>query len=270
LSPGLPVIGLGALFCVLSALAAPIIEVGRIAQGHSSVASWLRVGRQFALAVAMIAALAVTLHFVYALVAWIGSPELSPSGALAMPSVLLGMSVGLLAALLAAAKGLQLAVRIRSVHLPPPAVRARVLPRRLLLQGAGILAAAWFPLLGFGLSPLSDGVVSRGPVPAVERPAVADVAGVVSPRKRVFDVPGHEPAPEAGAVPMVDGDDGSSAAPSSSGEEFVVQAPEHEAASEGDTGGSGGVTSTGGLAVSRDTAVNSQVLGTGGVVAPSR
>jgi hypothetical protein len=170
LSPGLPVIGLGALFCILSGLAAPVIEVGRIARGQSSVPSWRRVGRQFGLAVAMIAALAVTLHLVYALVAGIGSPELSPGGTVAMPSVLLGMSVGLLAALLAGAKALQLAVRTRSAHPPPPAVRATVLPRRWLLQGAGILAAAWFPLLVFGLSPLSEGMVSRARFPRWNAP----------------------------------------------------------------------------------------------------
>lgn len=268
MSPGLPVIGLGALFCILSGLAAPVIEVGRIARGQSSFPSWRRVGRQFGLAVAMIAALAVTLHLVYALVAGIGSPELSPGGTVAMPSVLVGMSVGLLAALLAGAKGLQLAVRTRSAHPPPPAVRATVLPRRWLLQGAGILAAAWFPLLVFGLSPLSEGIVSRGAVPAVERPATADVAEVVSPRKRVFDSPGREPAREAGVVPIADGNDGSPPAQSTGGEELVEQAPEYEAAPGNDTTGNGGVPS--GVAVSHDTGGNGSVPSTGGVAAVSK
>ncbi|HEX2311087.1 MAG TPA: hypothetical protein VHH91_10240, partial [Vicinamibacterales bacterium] len=105
MTPGLPGIGLGALFCILSALAAPLVELARTARGQSGVANWGRVGRQFALAVAIIAAFDVTLWLVYALVAGIGFPELTPGGALALPSVLIGMSVGLLAALLAGAKG---------------------------------------------------------------------------------------------------------------------------------------------------------------------
>ena len=226
MSPGLPGIGLGALFCILSALAAPLVELARTASGQSGVANWGRVGRQFALAVAIIAAFDVTLWLVYALVAGIGFPELTPGGALALPSVLIGMSVGL-RALLAGAKGMELAVPIRSGHLPPVPVRAKLLPRRLLLQGAGVLVAAWFPLLGFGaagLSTLSDGVVSR-PGPAVERGAGADVAGAVSARKRSVDATGDEPVPEASVAPLADGSDGSSPASSSDGEGGCRWAP---------------------------------------------
>ena len=118
---------------------------------------------------------------------------------------------------------------IRSGHLPPVPVRAKVLPRRLLLQGAGVLVAAWFPLLGFGaagLSPLSDGVVSR-PAPAVERSAGADVAGAVSARKRGVDATGDEPVPEASVAPLADGSDGSSPASSSGGEGAGVPLAPH-------------------------------------------
>jgi hypothetical protein len=216
--------------------------------------------------VAIIAAFDVTLRVVYALVAGIGFPELTPGGTLPLPSAMIGMSVGLLAALLAGAKGMELAVRSRSGHLPPLPVRARVLRRRLLLQGAGVLVAAWFPLLGFGvagLSPLSDGVVSR-PKQAVGRSAGADVAGSVSARKRRVDSTGVAPIPEASAAPIADGSDGSSPALSSGGEgagaldppsvpgnELVEQAPEYEA--EGEAGGNGQVAGTGGVAVSRET-----------------
>lgn len=282
MSPGLPGIGLGALFCILSALAAPLVELARTASGQSGVANWGRVGSQFALAVAIIAAFDVTLWLVYALVAGIGFPELTPGGALALPSVLIGMSVGLLAALLAGAKGMELAVPIRSRHLPPLPVRTKVRPRRLLLQGAGVLVAAWLPLLGFGaagLSPLSDGVVSR-PAPAVERSAGADVAGAVSARKRSVDSTGDESAPEASVVPLADGSDGSTPASSSGGEgdgavgppslpgnELVEQTLEQEAP-EGGTGGNGRLPGTGGVAVS-DTAGSGRVPTTGGVAAPS-
>lgn len=265
--------GLGALFCILSAMAAPVVELGRAARAQTSVASWRRVGRQFALAVAMIAAFDVTLWLVYALVAGIGFPELSPGGALALPSVLIGTSVGLLAALLAGAKVMELAVRPRSGHLPPPPVRARVLPRRLLLQGAGVLAAVWFPLLGFGadgLSPLSDAVVSRGPMPAVERFAGADVAGAVSARNRVVDSPGDEPVPDRSSPASSSGGEGDGAVgPSSLPGDELEQAPEYEPATESDTGGNGQSPRTGGVAVPSDTGGNGQVPTTGGMAAPA-
>jgi hypothetical protein len=268
----MPVIGLGALFCILSAVVAPIIEVGRIARGRSSVASWLRVGRQFGLAVAMLAALAVTLHLVYALVAGIGFPELSPGDALVMPSVLIGTSVALLAAILTAAKGLQLAVHTRPGHLPPLALRTRTVPGRLFLQGAGVLVAVWFPLLGFGaagLSTRSEGVVSRGPIPAVERAAGADVAGVVSPLERVFDSRRHEQVGEAGVVPTADANDASLPPPTSSEGQLVEQTPQNQAAPAGDTTENGGIPRTDGPTVSNDTGGSAQVTTTGGVAAPA-
>ena len=119
----------------------------------------------------------------------------------------------------------QLALRTRSAHLPPLPVRAKVLPRRLLLQGAGVLVAAWFPLLGFGvagLSPLSDGVVSR-PAPPVERSAGADVAGAVSARKRGVDSTSDEPVPEASVAPLADGS--AAGPPSLPGSELANRRP---------------------------------------------
>jgi cellulose synthase/poly-beta-1,6-N-acetylglucosamine synthase-like glycosyltransferase len=164
-------------------------------------------------------------------------------------------------ALLAGVKGMKPAVRTRSAHLPPPADRVSVPPRRLLLQGASVLGAAWFPLLAFGateLSPLSDGVVSRGPAPTVERSAGADVAAVVSARKRVVDSPGDEPVREASVAPIADGNDPSSP-PSLPGDALVEPTPEYDAAPEGDTGGNA-------AAPGIDTRGN----GTGGVAAFSK
>ncbi|MGH2994335.1 MAG: hypothetical protein ACRDL1_12485 [Solirubrobacterales bacterium] len=272
MSPGLPVIGLGALFCVISALAAPVVELGRVARGQSSVASWMRVGRQFALAVAMIVAFVLTLWLVYALVTGSGVAGLSPGGAVALPSVLIGMSVGLLAALLAGAKGMELAMRTRLPHPPPLAVPARMPRRRSLLQGAGVLAAVWFPLLGFGADGLSsDGVVSRGPVPAVERSASAEVAGAVSARKRVADSAGDEPVPDGSSPASSSGGEGDGAVgPSSLPGDELELAAEYEAAPEGDTGGSGRVPRTGGVAISSETGGNGPVPRTGGVAAPSK
>lgn len=57
MSAGLPGLGLGGLFFILSALALPLFELARTARGESSAQSWLAVARQFGLAVAMIAAI---------------------------------------------------------------------------------------------------------------------------------------------------------------------------------------------------------------------
>ena len=280
MSPGLPGIGLGAL-SILSALAAPLVELARTASGPERRGQlgprWeavrARCGDHRRVRCHAMARLRARRRDRVS--------RIDSGGALALPSVLIGMSVGLLAALLAGAKGMELAVPIRSGHLPPVPVRAKLLPRRLLLQGAGVLVAAWFPLLGFGaagLSTLSDGVVSR-PGPAVERGAGADVAGAVSARKRSVDATGDEPVPEASVAPLADGSDGSSPASSSDGEgagavgppslpgtELVEQAPEQEAP-EGDTGGTGRVPGTGGVAVS-DTGGNGRVPTTGGAPPP--
>jgi hypothetical protein len=129
-SAGLPGIALGGIFFILSALAAPLVELVRTAQGQSSVARWLHLGRQFALAVAMIAAIDVTLRLVYMSVSAIGLTDQSPGGALAFALVPSGMSAGLLATLLAGAKGMQLWARARAEHPPPLRIRARLVSRQ--------------------------------------------------------------------------------------------------------------------------------------------
>jgi hypothetical protein len=94
MSAGLPGLGLGGLFFVLSALVAPVVELRRTAQGRSSRAAWRQVGRQFALAVVMVAVVA---PFV--------------------PWAPVGITTALLVAVLLAAKGAQLALRgARSVR----------------------------------------------------------------------------------------------------------------------------------------------------------
>ena len=88
MSAGLPGLGLGGLFFVLSALFAPVVELRRTAQGRSSAAAWRQVGRQFALAAAMVAVVA---PFV--------------------PLVPLGITTALLGVVLLAAKGAELGLR---------------------------------------------------------------------------------------------------------------------------------------------------------------
>ncbi len=88
MSAGLPGFGLGGLFFVLSALIAPAIELGRTARGQSSARAWRQVGRQFAIATAMVAA-----------VAWM------------VPLKPIGITTAVLVAILLLAKGAQLTLR---------------------------------------------------------------------------------------------------------------------------------------------------------------
>ena len=88
MSAGLPGVGLGGLFFVISALVAPLVELRRAARGESSAAAWRQVGRQFALAAAMVAVVAPL-----------------------VPLAAVGITLGLLVAVLAGAKSAQLGLR---------------------------------------------------------------------------------------------------------------------------------------------------------------
>jgi hypothetical protein len=97
MSAGLPGLGLGGLFFVISALVAPVVELHRTAQGRSSLAAWRQVGRQFAIAVVIVAVVAPL-----------------------VPLTPIGITTALLAAILLAAKaaqlGLRAAVRVRALR----------------------------------------------------------------------------------------------------------------------------------------------------------
>ncbi|HVM35602.1 MAG TPA: hypothetical protein VM784_09675 [Actinomycetota bacterium] len=54
MSAGLPGIGIGGLFFILSALCMPFVEIGRTIRGASSAARWRVVGRQSAMAWAIV------------------------------------------------------------------------------------------------------------------------------------------------------------------------------------------------------------------------
>jgi hypothetical protein len=84
----MPGLGLGGLFFVLSALVAPVVELRRTVRGRSSAAAWRQVGRQFAVAVVMVAVVA---PFV--------------------PWAPVGITTALLLTVLLAAKGAQLTLR---------------------------------------------------------------------------------------------------------------------------------------------------------------
>ena len=58
MTAGLPGVGIGGLFYLISALLMPFVELVRTVRGRSSLARWAVVARQFAMAVVMVLALA--------------------------------------------------------------------------------------------------------------------------------------------------------------------------------------------------------------------
>jgi hypothetical protein len=118
MSAGLPGIGLGGLFFIISALLAPLVELARTVRGTSSAAAWAGVGRNFALAVAMIAAIELTLRLAEVVIA--GAAEgpgvaqaENEGGAIALPPLPVVLTATLLAAVLCGAKLMQLAAAAR-------------------------------------------------------------------------------------------------------------------------------------------------------------
>lgn len=111
MSAGIPGLGLGGLFYLLTALFAPVIELGRTLRGRSSRAAWRGVGRQFAIALTMIVAVDLALRAVLLVLSLAGLTEAPPLGDVTvLPLMPIGLAAGLLAVLLATAKGLELVV----------------------------------------------------------------------------------------------------------------------------------------------------------------
>lgn len=101
MSAGLPGFGLGGLFFVICALLAPIPELVRTARGTSSAGAWRRVMRQFAVAVTMVAVFELTRRALGGMI----SGEVELRG--------IAVTVVVLAAVLGAAKALELALLLR-------------------------------------------------------------------------------------------------------------------------------------------------------------
>jgi len=114
MSPGLPGLGLGGLFFVITALLAPAIELWRTVRGESSAGAWARVGRQFSLAVVMVGAIDLTLRGALALA---GARGWDAGAVMALPGAALAITVALLAVVVVGAKCLQLALRARALAL---------------------------------------------------------------------------------------------------------------------------------------------------------
>lgn len=98
MSAGLPGIGLGGLFFIFSALAAPFPELWRTARGRSSVAAWRAILRQLAQALTMIVAVDLVLG-------------LAGSG---LRLDLVGITTGILVAVLCAAKAAEIVLSSRA------------------------------------------------------------------------------------------------------------------------------------------------------------
>ena len=110
MSAGLPGIGLGGLFFILSALLAPLVEIARTLRGTSSVDAWIGVARNFVLAVVMIVAIEATLRLAQLAIAGVGPEGAGEGGgALAMPLIPVGITAALLTAVLFGAKVMQVA-----------------------------------------------------------------------------------------------------------------------------------------------------------------
>src|ERR671919_1210188 len=156
MSAGLPGLGLGGLFFVLSALLAPFVELIRTARGRSSVAAWRSVGRQFALALSMVPAVVLTFGLLYALVDATGlAGPLSDRSPTVLALRPIGITLGLLACVLAAAKAMQLVATIRTRGgLSVPALRALCCHPRLLGR-LGALIAVCLTLLLVGPAELA-------------------------------------------------------------------------------------------------------------------
>jgi hypothetical protein len=113
-SAGLPGLGLGGLFFILSALLAPLPELTRLARGRSSIAAWRAIGRQLGQATLMVAAIDLSLRLVYLAISLGGLAE-APAIAtgVVLPLATVGVTAALMVAVLCAAKVAELTLRVR-------------------------------------------------------------------------------------------------------------------------------------------------------------
>lgn len=126
MSAGLPGLGLGGLFFIVSALLAPLIEAVRIVRGRSSRERRRQVGRQFLLAVAMLVAIDLTLRAVLLAGFLVGAMEAPELGVIALPLAPIGITTGLLVLVVSGAKLAELALRPRHRRTAARARRARI------------------------------------------------------------------------------------------------------------------------------------------------
>ena len=182
MSAGLPGLGLGGLFFIFSALLAPFRALWLTLSGRSRPGDWPMVGRQFAQAVVMVAAIDLSLRLAYIGIAAAGLGN-APSAvsATVIPLTLIGITSALLLAVLAGAKFADLAVGLRAGALPRvPDVLPRPTPLRALVV-SGAVGAAWLALLTAGASEMSPLVNPRGEQPTTDRRAARARSSVLTP-----------------------------------------------------------------------------------------
>ena len=153
MSAGLPGLGLGGLFFIISALLAPFIEIVRIAAGRGRDVDWPQVWRSFALALTMIFAVDLTLRALYAFSHLMGfgdTPRLDVITVI--PLVPVAITACLLAAVLLTAKAVDLATPVLR-DLPP--ISAALPSRSRVLALTGLVGAIWFALLFSGANDLT-------------------------------------------------------------------------------------------------------------------
>lgn len=110
MSAGLPGLGLGGLFFIISALLAPAVEGVRTIRGQSEPGAWRAVWRQFAIAVTMVAAIYLTLQGVFGVTHIAGMGGQVDGSMVAVPVAALGVTGGLLVLVVGGAKLAQLLV----------------------------------------------------------------------------------------------------------------------------------------------------------------
>jgi hypothetical protein len=113
-SAGLPGLGLGGLFFIISALLAPLPELWRLIRGRSSVAAWRMIGRQLGQATVMIAAIDLSLRLVSLAISLggLGKAPAATTGVV-LPLATIGLTSALMVTVLCAAKLAELTVRLR-------------------------------------------------------------------------------------------------------------------------------------------------------------
>jgi hypothetical protein len=142
-SAGLPGLGLGGLFFIVSALLAPFGQLWRMARGRNRPGEWRVVGRQFAQAATMVIAIDLTLRLVYLVLAGAGVGD-TPSAASAtvLPLTLIGITAGLLAVVLVLAKLGELRQRLgKGGRTRTPQELPRPHPARALANGTAVALA---------------------------------------------------------------------------------------------------------------------------------
>lgn len=137
MNAGLPGLGIGGMFFILLALLAPIFELGRVLRGTSTPQRRRQVGRQFALAVAMIAAVDLSIRAAVLSASALGLGDGGvPSGVTGLALAPVGATFALLLLIVGVAKGADLAFHWRRRSRSRRAARHRLESRRPLLYSA--------------------------------------------------------------------------------------------------------------------------------------